>query len=264
MSAMPLTVVPAGRVASAPRVAMPTSVSLRVWSRRMPETRERWSSARRRSLHDVGPAADAAVVDGIGIGGDAGCVVGAVDELFEARLQRAVVGGVVGELEGVRLAVAGDDVHLLRRDALQALDLFGVGAHLEEGGGLHPAGELGVGDLVGPCAEVRARACRRGGGSRRGRASRRGRRWPGRSRRRRTAWRRGSAASAAASAATVLSGYSTSTTFRPSAWKRASCFSSCSPPRRERTSSIGSSRFGRSRSPRSTESSSSVRCSHAE
>src|SRR4051812_14639191 len=35
---------------------------------------------------------------------------------------------------------------------------FGVGAHLEEGGGLHPAGELGVGDLVGPGAEGRARA----------------------------------------------------------------------------------------------------------
>ncbi len=45
-----------------------------------------------------------------------------------------------------------------RRDALEALDLLGVRAHLEEGGGLHPAGELGVGDLVGPGAEVRARA----------------------------------------------------------------------------------------------------------
>ncbi len=167
-------------------------------------------------LARVGPAADAAVVDGIGIGGDAGCRAGALDELVEARLQRAVVGGVVGELEGVRLAVAGDDVHLLRRDALQALDLFGVGAHLEEGGGLHPAGELGVGDLVGPVRRGAGSGCRRGGGSRRGRASRRGRRWPGRSRRRPDCMATRVWASASASAATVLSGYSTSTTFRPS------------------------------------------------
>ena len=44
---------------------------------------------------------------------------------------------------------------------------------------------------------------------------------------------------------------------------RSTCLVSCSPPRRERTSSMGSSRLGRSRSPRAADSSSWVRCSHA-
>ena len=43
---------------------------------------------------------------------------------------------------------------MLGLDALDAGDCVGVGAELEDGRGLHRAGELGVGHLVGPVAEV--------------------------------------------------------------------------------------------------------------
>ena len=132
-------------------------------------------------LAHVGPAADAAVVDGIGIGGDAGLgVVGALDERLEAGLQRAVVGGVVGEREGVRLAVAGDDVHLLA--ARRPAGARPARSRRTSGGGRRPS-PGGRAWRRRPRRTTRRGAGsggRPGGGSRRGRASRRGRRWPGR------------------------------------------------------------------------------------
>ncbi len=167
-------------------------------------------------------------------------------------------------MNGCSLAVAGDHVHLLGGDALEALDLLGVRAHLEEGGGLHPAGELGVGDLVGPGAEVRARALDLqeevgvaapatveegglvddvGAGLHGG---------------------EGLGLGVVELGDGVAGHGDRRRPVLPSLRGRSTCAVSCSPPRRDKTSSIGSSRLGRSRSPRAADSSSWVRCSHAE
>ena len=55
----------------------------------------------------------------------------------------------------MRLAVAGHDRDRLGRDALEACELVRVDAHLEDRGGLDALGELRVGDVVAPRAEVR-------------------------------------------------------------------------------------------------------------
>ena len=46
----------------------------------------------------------------------------------------------VGQPDGVALLVAGDDVEVLRRDALDRFDARGVLAQLQHGGRLHAAG----------------------------------------------------------------------------------------------------------------------------
>ncbi len=66
----------------------------------------------------------------------------------------ARVGRDVDEPPRVRLGVAGDDGQPLRGHALEQLEAGGIRRHLEQGGDLEPAGELGVGDVVAPGAEV--------------------------------------------------------------------------------------------------------------
>ena len=101
---------------------------------------------------DAVPAADLAVLHRIRIR-DRGRRA-AEDPGLEARLDRPVVGRVVGDPVGMADAVAGDDVHRLRRDALELLQAIRIRAHLEEGRRLDPPGELRVGDLVAPVAEI--------------------------------------------------------------------------------------------------------------
>ena len=72
----------------------------------------------------------------------------------EALLDPAVVGIELREPEAVLLARAEDDVDALGLAALEASDLLAVEAELEEEVGLGAAGELRVGDLVAPGAEV--------------------------------------------------------------------------------------------------------------
>ena len=55
----------------------------------------------------------------------------------------------------MRLTVAGHDRDRLGRDALEPCELVRVDAHLEDRGGLDALGELRVGDVVAPRAEVR-------------------------------------------------------------------------------------------------------------
>ena len=76
-----------------------------------------------------------------------------VDPGLEASLRRAVVGGVVGELVDVRGAVARHDGDRLGWDALGLLEQVRVDAHLDDGRGLDPPGQLRVGDVVAVLAE---------------------------------------------------------------------------------------------------------------
>ena len=141
-------------------------------------------------LAHVDPAADAAVVDRLGIGVD-GVPGRATHERLVARLERAVVGGVVGDAEWVLLAVAGDDVHL--RAARRPGGARPARSRRTSGGWRRPS----------PGGRAWRRRPRRT--SRRGRSAcstrrrksawprhRRRRRWPGRSRRRPRASRRAS------------------------------------------------------------------------
>ena len=75
--------------------------------------------------------------------------------LLEAPLRGAVVGRVVRQPMRVRRAVARDHRDGLGRDALEPLQEVGVDAHLDDRGGLHPACELGIRDVVAVVAEVR-------------------------------------------------------------------------------------------------------------
>lgn len=95
---------------------------------------------------DLGPPADAAVGDGPGVG-----VVGdGVHGGFEGGFDPPVVGGEVGQAVAAGGEVAPYHVDLLRGGTLDALDVAGVRAGLEDGGGLDPAGQLGVAHLVAP------------------------------------------------------------------------------------------------------------------
>ncbi len=78
---------------------------------------------------------------------------GLVDPLLEASLRRAVVGGVVGKLVDVRGAVARHDGDRFRWDALGLLEQVRINAHLDDGCGLDPLGQLCVGDVVAVLAE---------------------------------------------------------------------------------------------------------------
>ena len=109
-----------------------------------------WSSAIALRVAALGPAAERAVVDRVRVGvarrgGDLG---------EEPLLDPAVVGVELREPEAVLLAGAEDDVDPLGLAALEASDLLAVEAELEEEVGLGAAGELRVGDLVAPVAEV--------------------------------------------------------------------------------------------------------------
>ena len=72
---------------------------------------------------------------------------------LEAGPQRPVVGRVVGETERAAGTVAGAHVDVLGRAALDLLHLRRIRAELQQRRRLHAAGQLGVGDLVGPGAE---------------------------------------------------------------------------------------------------------------
>ena len=88
--------------------------------------------------------ADAAVVDGVGLGRRR---VG--DEALEPRADAPVVGGELAGLEGRLLAVAEQDVDVLGLAPLDARELLVVEEELEDVGGLRGARELGVERLVG-------------------------------------------------------------------------------------------------------------------
>ena len=96
------------------------------------------------------PGADRAVIDGLGVGARyAGLEVGE-----QPPAQPAVVGRELGEAEAVLLAGAEDDVDQLGLGALGAGEELAVETELEDEVGLRAAGELGVGDLVAPGAEL--------------------------------------------------------------------------------------------------------------
>ncbi len=88
--------------------------------------------------------ADAAVVDGVGLGRRR---VG--DEALEPRADAPVVGGELAGPEGRLLAVAEEDVDVLGLAPLDARELLVVEEELEDVGGLRGARELGVERLVG-------------------------------------------------------------------------------------------------------------------
>ena len=97
------------------------------------------------------PPADVAVLDRVGVG--VGRLAFAEDARFEAALDLAVVGAVVGQAVRVEAAVAGDHVHTVGRHLLQGLQPVGVNAQLEKCGGFDSFGELRVRGLVAPWAE---------------------------------------------------------------------------------------------------------------
>src|SRR5919204_4098485 len=84
------------------------------------------------------------MVDGIGVG----LHRGAKDGGFEAAFDAPVVGGEVLVTQGFLGTVAEDQSKVLRVDALQARQLLGVGATLEDRRWLRLVCELGVGHLV--------------------------------------------------------------------------------------------------------------------
>ena len=77
-------------------------------------------------LADVDPSADAAVVDGIGIGLDGR----SQNRLLEPTLDAPVVGAIVLEAELFLGVVAQDESEMLRVDALDGGQLLGVDAAL--------------------------------------------------------------------------------------------------------------------------------------
>ena len=96
------------------------------------------------------PAADLAVVDGLWVGADWWERGFLPHGPQEARLRHPVVGHEVVDpkaLDGAGTA-AQDDVHPLRTDALETLELVDIAADLEDRARLHVAGELRVRDLV--------------------------------------------------------------------------------------------------------------------
>ena len=80
-------------------------------------------------LADVDPSADAAVVDGIGIGLDSR----SQNRLLEPALDAPVVGAIVLEAKLFLGVVAEDEGEMLRVDALEGGKLLGVDAALQDG-----------------------------------------------------------------------------------------------------------------------------------
>ena len=101
------------------------------------------------ALAGLVPAAHAAVADGQRVGDR---LVGQRGE--EAGPHGAVVGGHLGGADRGPLLAAEDHVHVLGLGALEAGDLLGVEAELQDGRRLHLAGQLGVLGLVAPGPEV--------------------------------------------------------------------------------------------------------------
>ena len=66
----------------------------------------------------------------------------------------AVIGGELGEAEGVLLVGAEDDVDQLGLNSLDSREQLAVEAELEDEVGLGATRELGVGDLVAPLTEI--------------------------------------------------------------------------------------------------------------
>ena len=130
--------------------------------RLMPATRGRASSSATARGSCAEPLADGAVLDRVGVALLARDRPGSraddrvVDRLLEALLGVAVVGHHLGRPERVvlDLRAARDDVDLLRLDALDALDLVDVAADLDQSTGFCAVGELCVGDLVVPVAQL--------------------------------------------------------------------------------------------------------------
>ena len=96
-----------------------------------------------------GPAALRAVRHRSRVGVGAG-----LDRLLQAGPGAPRVGRDVVQPPGTLHPVAGHHGEPLRRDALEHGQPLGVGRHLQQRRHLEPAGQLGVGDVVGPVAEV--------------------------------------------------------------------------------------------------------------
>ena len=101
------------------------------------------------ALAGLVPAAHAAVADGQRVGDR---LVGQRGE--EAGPHGAVVGGHLGGADRGPVLAAEDHVHVLGLGALEAGDLLGVEAELQDGRRLHLAGQLGVLGLVAPGPEA--------------------------------------------------------------------------------------------------------------
>ena len=97
----------------------------------------------------VPPVADRTALARVGVGGP----LRRVDVREEARLQRRVVVGVVGDPERALLAVAEDEVRHRRRCSLRGGEQIGIEDELEQRARLRGAGELGVHHLVAVVAE---------------------------------------------------------------------------------------------------------------
>ena len=106
------------------------------------------------------PRADPAVVDRlwIGVGGAVRRSVG--DPRIEPSSDVSEVGGEVVSPVRVPHAISRYDVQPLGRQPLETLEQVRVDAHLEDRATLDRARQLGIGDVVAPAAEHRARAVR--------------------------------------------------------------------------------------------------------
>ena len=101
------------------------------------------------------PDTHPAMLDRVRIGRRRVRSAGPEDPLLVPPLGRAIERGEVVEPQGVRDRVARHDMDPLRAPALECRQPLGIDTDLEQGGALDGAGELRVGDLVVPVAEIR-------------------------------------------------------------------------------------------------------------
>jgi hypothetical protein len=149
---MPIALSMSGSSASRASVVMPTVIRAARWSRRIPATRLRSSLARSSSGAAGRPGALVAVADGHRPGGrDSG------DEGLQIPARPTGVGRDVDQLARAQHAIARDDADPIGLAALQHGEAVGVRGHLQQRWHLDPPGELGIGDLVGPTAELLGR-----------------------------------------------------------------------------------------------------------
>jgi hypothetical protein len=98
----------------------------------------------------LGPPAKLTMGDGVWVGVERG----GGDLSKKALLDPAVVGVELRDPETVPFTRAEDDVGALGIATLETSYLLAVEAKLEKVVGLRSAGELRVGDLIAPCAEI--------------------------------------------------------------------------------------------------------------
>ena len=103
----------------------------------------------------IAPATNAAVFDRLGSRGQR-MDRRLIQYGFELASHLSVIGGVVGDAKGNRLAfrTPEGEVHLRRCQPLILLKQIGIHAQLEYGRGLGVAGKLSIPDLIAPGAKI--------------------------------------------------------------------------------------------------------------